>query len=192
MWCKLVNKKRSVKNPIFASCSSTYNLPRDKNLFLMGCFQKYIEIWHFVTKQFLILAFYIAYTGVITLKTSGNSISIFLMNEIKKMERPQSFPSSWSHSSRRWKWAWQKSLIAKRKILWSENFFFIKSTNFYLPFYVKPRVHKALKLKIKKINFWSLVIRFFLRIPFIIDNAVICTVVTGRCHWGHLWIFITK
>ena len=73
---------------------ATSILPRDKNLFLMGCFQKYIEIWHFVTKQFLILAFYIAYTGVITLKTSGNSISIFLMNEIKKMERPQSFPSS--------------------------------------------------------------------------------------------------
>ena len=43
----------------------------------------------------------------------------------------------------------------------AKKFFFIKSTNFYLPFYVKPRVHKALKLKIKKINFWSLVIRFF-------------------------------
>ena len=92
----------------------------------MGCYQKLIKICHFVTKQFLILAFYIAYTGVITLKTSGNSLSIFLMNEIKKMERLQSFPSSWSHSSRRWKWSCQKLLIAKRKILWSEKFFFHK------------------------------------------------------------------
>ena len=52
-------------------------------------------------------------------------------------------------------------LSQNEKFYEAKNFFFIKSTDFYLPFYVKPRVHLALKLKIKKINFWSLVTKFF-------------------------------
>ena len=67
-------------------------------------------------------------------------------------------------------------LSQNEKFYEAKNFFFIKSTYFYLPFYVKPRVHLALKLKIKKINFWSLLTKFFLSISFISDNTVTCAV----------------